>query len=192
MNGLHRWLCRSAVWKTALEQTLLPWALEGVEMGDHLLEVGPGPGLTTDVLRTRVPRMTAIEIDRSLGEALKRRLANTNVNVILGDATNIQVEDKTFSSAVSLTMLHHVPSAKLQDKLLSEVYRVLRPGGVFAGIDNTASMSFRLIHIGDTMVAVDPDTFSERLEAAGFKGVRVDKRRRRFRFRARRPSNESL
>lgn len=129
MNGLHRWLCGSALWKTALERTLMLWALKGIDLGDHLLEIGPGPGLTTDVLRTRVSRMTAIEIDPSLGEALKRRLADTNVNVIPGDATNIQLEDKTFSPAVSLTMLHHVPSAELQEKLLSEVYRVLRPGG---------------------------------------------------------------
>ena len=54
MNGLHRWLCLSALWKIALERKLLPWVLKGIDLGDNLLEVGPGPGLTTDFLRTRV------------------------------------------------------------------------------------------------------------------------------------------
>jgi hypothetical protein len=37
------------------------------------------------------------------------------------------------------------------------------------------------------MVVVDPETFPRRLEAAGFKDVRVDLADRAFRFRARRP-----
>jgi hypothetical protein len=44
-------------------------------------------------------------------------------------------------------MLHHVPSAALQDRLLAEARRVLRPGGVFAGFDGVASWLFRVIHI---------------------------------------------
>ena len=184
MNGFHRWLCKSAYWKKTLNDALLPWALDGVTLGNHLLEVGPGPGLTTDVLRTRVPQMTAIEIDARLADALERRLSRTNACVIKGDATNMPLDDKTFSSVVSLTMLHHIPSPALQDKLLAEVWRVLRPGGVFAGVDSLPDLRFRLIHIGDTMVVVDPDTFGARLEAAGFSNVDIVKTDQRFRFRA--------
>ena len=189
MNIYHRWLCQSAGWKTSLENTLLPWVLEGIELGDHLLEVGPGPGLTTDLLRTRVPRMTAIEIDSRLAESLKGRMANTNVHVVHGDATKMQFEDQTFSTALALTMLHHIPSIVLQDKLLAEVYRVLRKGGVFAGIDSLVNLRFRLIHIADTLVVVEPDTFAARLAATGFVNIRVEKGERRFRFRAMRPLN---
>lgn len=184
MNGFHRWLCQSTIWKTALERTLVPRTLEGVELGDHVLEVGPGPGLTTDILRTRVPQMTALEIDPRLADSLKRRLANTNVRVIKGDATQIPLDDQQFSAVVSFSMLHHVPSSALQDKLLAEAYRVLRPGGVFAGIDNTYNLAFHLIHLGDTMVTIDPDTFGARLEAVGFTNVTVDQAEWRFRFRA--------
>jgi len=187
MNIYHRWLCRSSGWKTALENDLLPWALDGVALGDHLLEVGPGPGLTTDLLRARVPHITALEIDPHLSKSLKRRLANTNVEVIQGDATNMQFQDQTFSAAVALTMLHHIPSVTLQDKLLAEVYRVLRKGGMFAGIDSLVNLRFKLIHLADTMVTVNPDTFASRLESVGFINVRVEKSQRRFRFRALRP-----
>jgi SAM-dependent methyltransferase len=82
-------------------------------------------------------------------------------------------------------MLHHVPSAALQDRLLAEVARVLRPGGILAGADSRYSLPFRL-HLFDTMVVVDPETFSDRLKAAGFEDVHLDLNPRAFRFRARR------
>ena len=82
MNAIHRWLCQSAGWRTTLERQLLSWVLEGVDLGDHLLEVGPGPGLMTDILRRRAARLTAIEIDPCLADTLARRLAVANVRRI--------------------------------------------------------------------------------------------------------------
>lgn len=184
MNGIHRWLCRSSGWRRAVEQDLLPWALEGIELGDDLLEIGPGPGLTTDWLKQRVARVTALEIDLRLAAALKQRMRGTNVRVMEGDATRMPFEDRYFSGVIAMTMLHHVPSSALQDKLLAEAYRVLLPNGIFVGIDSTLNFRFRLIHLGDTMVTVEPDTFGARLQAAGFADVTIDKRPNRFRFRA--------
>jgi SAM-dependent methyltransferase len=86
-------------------------------------------------------------------------------------------------------MLHHVPSEALQTRLLAEVARVLRPGGMFAGTDSLYSRSFRLLHFLDTMVVVDPSTFPARLKAAGFGDVQVDVLKPyAFRFRARKPA----
>jgi len=51
-------------------------------------------------------------------------------------------------------MLHHLPSEALQNRLLAEVARVLRHGGVYAGTDSLYSGSFRLLHLLDTMVVV--------------------------------------
>ena len=184
MNLIHRWLCRSAGWRQALERTMLPWVLEGIELGDNLLEIGPGPGLTTDLLRQRVLQITALEVDPHLAAALKARMRNTNVRVMEGDATKMPFDDRSFSAVVALTMLHHVPSPALQDKLLREAHRVLRPNGVFIGIDSTLSLRFRLIHLGDTMVTVNPDTFGARLRTVGFSEITIDKRPNRFRFRA--------
>ena len=118
--------------------------------------------------------MTAVEIDRKLAESLKERMAGTNVEVVQGDATKMEFADGSFSSAVCFTMLHHVPSRELQDKLLAEVYRVLRPGGVFMGTDSTTSFRFRLFHLMDTCTPIDPSGFGARLEAAGFEGVGVE------------------
>ena len=186
MNGLHRWYCRSGLWKTALCERILPWALEGAALGGAILEVGPGPGLTTDMLRGLYRQLAAVEIDRQLAASLGRRLAGTHVSVIAGDATALPFADGAFSGAVSFTMLHHVPSPALQDRLLAEVYRVLQPGGLFVGTDSRWSSVFQLVHHGDTMVIVDPDIFGARLAAVGFTDVSVDLAKRAFRFRARR------
>ena len=187
MNRFHRWFCRTSFWKNTLANEIIPWALKGVDLGDDMLEVGPGPGMTTDILRERAQRLTSIEIDPRLADALKRRLQDTNVKVVEGDATAMPFADGSFSGAVSFTMLHHVPSPALQDRLLAEVRRVLKPGGVFAGSDSRWSLGFHLIHLWDTMVLVEPESFAARLEAAGFTDVSVKVAKRAFRFRARRP-----
>lgn len=119
-----------------------------------------------------------------MAAALKARIRGTNVRVMEGDATKMPFDDHSFSAVIALTMLHHVPSPVLQDKLLKEAYRVLRPDGIFIGIDSTLSFRFRLIHLGDTMVTVDPDTFGARLQVAGFSDIAIDKRPNRFRFQA--------
>ena len=86
-------------------------------------------------------------------------------------------------------MLHHVPSPDLHDRLLAEVYRVLKPGGTFARTDSTSSIAFRLFHHFDTMVVVESGAFGKRLEAVGFGDVEVEVTRRVFRFRAKRPAS---
>jgi SAM-dependent methyltransferase len=188
MNRFHRLYCRSDGWASRLHEKLMPWVLRDVVPGDDVLEIGPGPGLTTDSLRHWAPKLTAIEIDPVLADMLRVRMAGTNVEVVTGDAAAMPFVGGRFSSVVSFTMLHHVPSAEQQDEVLAEVCRVLRPGGTFAGSDSTGSLVFRLAHLFDTMVTVDPDSFGARLEAAGFVDANVRQAEGAFRFRATRPS----
>jgi predicted methyltransferase len=84
-------------------------------------------------------------------------------------------------------MLHHAPSPRLQDKVLRQVFRVLEPGGFFLGSDGPMDWVMRIIHIGDTLVPVNPDTFAARLERAGFEVCEIQRNWQAFRFRARRP-----
>jgi ubiquinone/menaquinone biosynthesis C-methylase UbiE len=184
MNLLHRLVCRSALWRWTVERWVIPWALDGLDPGEDVLELGPGPGLTTDVLRERAARLTAVEIDPRLASSLQERMKNTNVEVVEADATAMPFPDGSFSAVLSFTMLHHVPSVTLQDQLLAEAWRVLRPGGVLAGTDTAPSGLLRLAHIGDTMAPVDAATLGHRLETAGFDEVEVKKRLGEFRFRA--------
>lgn len=184
MNAVHRWYCRSGSWADQVRDRILPWVLRDTDLGDDVLEVGPGPGVVTELLRARTTRLTSVEIDPRLAASLRERFTGSNVAVHEGDATRMPFAAGSFSGAVSMTMLHHVPSSARQDELLSEVHRVLRPGAVFAGCDSRSSLFFRLAHVLDTMVLVDPETFAQRLERAGFREVRVEVRSAAFRFRA--------
>jgi len=186
MNRLHKWLCRSHRWRNTLAHRL-PWAIGDIDLGSNVLEIGPGPGLTTDLLRTSLPRLTALEIDPQLAGSLRSHLKGSNVRIVEGDATDMPFVGSEFSAVVSFTMLHHVPSPELQNKVLAEAFRVLKPGGFFVGSDSLQSCFMRIIHVGDTLVPVSPDTFGARLQGVGFEVFEVAKNTQAFRFRAQRP-----
>lgn len=187
MNRYHRWYCKSDGWAKTLEGTVIPWVVRDTPLGEQVLEIGPGPGLATNLLRRRVGHLTCIEIDERLASSLERRTAGTNVAVVNADATKMPFEAGEFDTAISMTMLHHVPDAALQDQLLAETCRVLRPGGAFVGSDSTPSLRFRVVHLFDTMVVADPATFGARLERAGFVDVKVRPGKGAFRWSARKP-----
>lgn len=174
MNKDHLEFCSSQEWEEMLQDHILPWALGDRDLGDDVLEVGAGPGLSTDVLRRRVAHLTAVELDGDLASQLAERLKHTNVEVVTVDATAMPFESHRFSGATCFTMLHHVPSKSLQDRLLGELCRVLRPGGILIGTDSIASPDLRDFHAGDTYVPIDPDTLVARLQSAGFVDVTVE------------------
>lgn len=173
MNQDHLDLLASEAWRDVLRDFILPYALADVRLGDDVLEVGPGPGMTTDLLRLQVPQMTAVELDPVLASALTERLVGTNVEVVHADATAMPFNDGRFSAAVSFTMLHHVPTAELQDRLFADVARVLRPAGVFVASDSVASEELAALHDHDTYNPVDPETVEARLSCAGFGSIEV-------------------
>jgi SAM-dependent methyltransferase len=184
VNEAHLEFCASPEWARLVEDELLPWVLDGCELGDDLLEVGPGPGLTTDVLRRKAARVTAVELDLDLAGKLASRLAGSNVTVVAGDVTRLPFPADRFSAAACLTMLHHIPSPVLQDAALAELARVLRPGGMLAGSDGLDTPARRELHVGDVFAPVDPGTLEARLRAAGFAHARVDVTGDRVRFAA--------
>jgi hypothetical protein len=93
MNWFHRQVCRSGRWRRRLEKELLPWVLNGVELGDDLLEIGPGPGLTTDLLLGRTERLTALEVDPTAAAVLQKRLNDLGVRVVHGDGAAMPFAD---------------------------------------------------------------------------------------------------
>ncbi|HEX5308462.1 MAG TPA: hypothetical protein VFW38_05205 [Solirubrobacteraceae bacterium] len=52
MNTIHNLLCSSRWWARRVEDKLVPWGVEDVELGEQVLEVGPGFGTTTRLLAT--------------------------------------------------------------------------------------------------------------------------------------------
>ncbi len=177
-------MCSSPQWAALLNDELLPWVLDGCWLGDELLEVGPGPGLATDVLRLRAGRVTAAELDPGLAAGLAGRLRGTNVRVVRADASCLPFADGRFTGAACMTMLHHIPSAAAQDAALAELRRVLRPGGMLAGCDGLDTPDRRRLHHDDIFVPVDQRTLGDRLRRAGFAEVKVAVRKDRIGFTA--------
>lgn len=190
VNDSHLQYLSSPEWSKTLETDLLPWVEGAGPLGDHVLEIGPGLGLTTDLLRQRVARVTAVEIDPSLGLALQTRLAGTNVEVIVADATAAGLPANHYSAAACFSVLHHMASAEDQDRLFRELHRVLRPGAIFVGQESLDQEMIRAGHADDVFTAVDPEELSDRLAAVGFGPLTTDVLGYHFRFVTRKPDNE--
>ncbi len=165
--------CASDDWRRLVEETILPAALRDVALGDDVLEIGPGPGFTTDVLRTGTARLTAVEIDERLADRLSERLAGGNVDVVQGDAVALDFPDDRFSGAASFHMLHHIAPATQQDRVFAELARVLVPGGALVAADGVYSEGSAVFHEDDTYNPIDPDELAARLGTAGFVDVDV-------------------
>jgi SAM-dependent methyltransferase len=187
MNWYHRHLCSSEGWEDFMAGTVVPAVLAGAELGDNVLEVGPGYGAGTRSLLSRTARLTVLERDPDLVARLRVSFGD-GLTVVHGDATSMPWDRATFSAVVCFTMLHHLSSPVAQDRLFAEAARVLIPAGVFAGADSRSRLRFRVIHLGDTCTPVAPSGLAERLRRAGFIDPVVHAEPRAVRFVAHAPS----
>jgi SAM-dependent methyltransferase len=186
VNENHANLLGSPEWAAHLHEDILPDATAGADLGDRMLEIGPGPGAATEWLRHRVRRLVAVELDPAAAAALRKRYAGTNVEVVTADATDLPYPDESFDSVGTFTMLHHVPTRALQDALLAGAWRALRPGGTLVGSDSLASVDLHHFHEGDTYNPVEPAALLTRLQTLGFGEITITVSHSLL-FRARKP-----
>src|SRR5215470_271458 len=181
MNRFENWFCGSSIWRYVSERRLLPWILSGYALGDHVLEVGAGPGATTRELLRRAGRVTSLEYDPSLVSKLAERHKSSRVTVVRGDAATLPFPDNTFSSVVAVLVLHHLHSAEQQNAAFQEFHRVLRPGGMFFAFEIRDGWLHRVGHYKSTFLPVAPASAFGRLTTAGFSRIAVDIERSAFR-----------
>ena len=171
MNPNHDKLCGSPEWAAYIQADVLPVVTARVDLGTEMLEIGPGPGAATGWLRQRVVRLTVLERDETAAAKLAGKFPG--VEIAVGDATAMSYPDCSFDSVGLFTMLHHVPTTALQNQILAEALRVLRPGGVLVGSDSPPSDGLHCFHEGDTCHPVEPSTLLVRLQTLGFGAVMV-------------------
>jgi len=189
VNKRHLETLSSPRWAQMLQQDLLPWVESIGPLGDNVLEIGPGPGLTTDILRERTARLTSVEVDGALAATLAERLGPGNVTVINGTAERLDLAADRFTAAACFAVMHHVPSAAQQDRIFGEILRVLQPGAMLVGCDGYDDPRTREAHEDHTFVPLDPDALPARLTGLGYADVRIDRGDYDFRYAARKPGS---
>src|SRR6266849_4399372 len=105
MNAYETWFCGTRLWRWVTRRQLLPWILQGSELGEHVLELGAGPGAATEELGRLATRVTSLEYDHAFAARLGARVNRASVTVIQGDAAALPFSDGTFSSAIAILML---------------------------------------------------------------------------------------
>jgi SAM-dependent methyltransferase len=211
MNRLENWFCATNFWRGVTRDHLLPRMLDGAGLNGsepraHVLELGAGPGAATSELLLRFPRVTSLEFSAEFAAEIARLLRTKNItamtepedshgaaqsakhvaHVVLGDAAQLPFADESFTCAIAILMLHHLRSQELQDRAFAEVWRVLRPGGIFVAFEIHDGWLQRLAHTRSTFVPVKASAAHARLNAAGFARVSVDFLRGAFVLRAHR------
>jgi ubiquinone/menaquinone biosynthesis C-methylase UbiE len=193
MNRFENWFCDSSCWRALTRRAVLPWLLQGLDLGDHVLEIGSGPGAGTEELLRRAGRVTSLDYSheyvgrithRDGGAGLSRL---TNAAAVQGDALALPFREKTFSAVTAVLVLHHLKSREAQDRAFAEAFRVLRPGGTFVALEIQDGWMQRFAHIGSTFVPLAPNAERKKLETLGFTDVEIAGRRGAFRMRAFRP-----
>jgi SAM-dependent methyltransferase len=175
MNKGHMEFCTSTAWQEILEQRILPGALDNIDLGTQVVEIGPGPGFTTEVLLRSGCQVTAVEIDPVLASQLRERLKGAPVEVIVGDAGETGLESGTFTGAASFHMLHHVPTDEGQDRIFTELARLVRPGGVVLLADGLEGEDIRKAHEDDDYNPIDTTVLPQRLERVGLNGATIQR-----------------
>jgi len=120
----------SEAWKTGLvEDVLLP----NIPAGGTVLEIGPGAGRWSAILAERCVRLGVVDVAQKPLETVAKRLAGAdNVDYLLTEgASLLGVGDRKVDAVWSFDVFVHIAPAD-QAAYLSEIARVLRPGGVAA------------------------------------------------------------
>lgn len=97
----------------------------------EIIELGCGAGELTRAIASAFPRarITALEVDALQHAANLAGPQLPNLTFAEGSAERIPVGDDAFDIVLAIKSLHHVPVDRL-DRALSEIRRVLKPGGL--------------------------------------------------------------
>lgn len=114
---------RHHVWELMLD------FMSRLKSGDVLVDVGAGNARLLDVVPDGVGYV-GIEPSGTLREFAKRRLQDrTGSEMLEGGLPKLDLADNTADAVTCIAVLHHVPSDEERRKSISELHRILKPGG---------------------------------------------------------------
>lgn len=93
-----------------------------------VLDLGCGNGVST----ANIKGTNVIGMDLSSNQMVRAKERFKDTNYVMGDASKIPFKNNTFDLVVSINLLHHITDS---DKVLKEIYRVLKKGGKVLTVD---------------------------------------------------------
>lgn len=147
MSRFEAAFCRSTPWRFFTRRVVLPWALQGIDPGGRVLEIGAGSGAMAAELLAAYPgvTVTVTDFDPEMVTAAERRLVPyaERSTARHADATALPFDDDAFDVVLSWIMLHHTIE---WEKALAEAVRVVRPGGHVVAYDLLSTAPLRALH----------------------------------------------
>ena len=107
----------------------------GINAGERVLELGPGPGAFTVEAARRVGpegQLISVDIQPEMIAQVEKRVQQaglTNVETHVADAYHLPLEDESVDRAFLVAVLPEIPD---QARALAELRRVLKPDGVLS------------------------------------------------------------
>ena len=89
-----------------------------------ILDVGAGTGRLALRLANFGAEVTVLDIS----EEMLKKIKDSRLKIVIGDAENLSFDDECFDIVIATFLIVHI---KDLDRFFSEVYRVLKPGGIF-------------------------------------------------------------
>ncbi len=112
--------------------------VSGVGEASEVADVGTGTGFVAAGLSPRVLRVVGIDSAPAMLEVARenlRALGASNVDLVVGEASRLPLEDEAVDAAFANMVLHH---AEDPEAMLREMARLVRPGGTVAIADEVA------------------------------------------------------
>ncbi len=141
-------------------------AFSGIADGESILDVGCGTGSLTFAIpeAANVKRIDAIDFSAVYADHAAALNKDPRIVIRQGDACDMPFENAAYDRVLSLLVLHHIPDGP---KAISEMCRVVRPGGIVAGSVWDTYGGFPLFRMfWDTVAAIDPG--AEKARTGGY------------------------
>src|SRR6202789_725098 len=161
-----------------------PTALAQLKPGETVLDLGSGGGIDVLLSARRVgPGGKAYGLDMTdemlaLARENQRKAGVENVEFLKGEIEHIPLPDNSVDVVISNCVIN---LAGDKDRVLSEAFRVLKPGGRFAVSDvvtrgNVPSdvRTNMLLWVGCIAGALDEYQYVEKLAKTGFAGIAIE------------------
>jgi len=103
-------------------------AVKDVRKGEKILDIGCGNGVLYDALSKKSIDYTGVDVSSKLLKLAKARMP-AKAKLMKGDILDLPFKDGLFDWVFAFAVLHHIPSEKLQNQAMREMYRVLKPNG---------------------------------------------------------------